>query len=169
MRTLIELEAFHEIGQRAGLDRQAISSSRRLLRGGSVLLHDLVHIQHGQTDLLDGAGLLFRALGDFGDDVGYFARRGDDLRQVLAHFLRDGLTLAGQLQRPDYRRTRRQRKQVEMLFAHMKRILKMDRLRLRGISGARDEFLLTATAQNLRRMTKYLGTDLPAARASRVF
>jgi hypothetical protein len=41
-----------------------------------------------------------------------------------------------------------------MLFAHMKRILKMDRLRLRGMNGARDEFLLTATAQNLRRMAK---------------
>jgi hypothetical protein len=40
---------------------------------------------------------------------------------------------------PAYRKTRRQRKQVEMLFAHMKRILKMDRLRLRGITGARDE------------------------------
>jgi transposase len=61
----------------------------------------------------------------------------------------------------DYRRTRRQRKQVEMLFAHMKRILKMDRLRLRGINGARDEFLLTATAQNLRRMVKVLGTGPP--------
>jgi len=64
-------------------------------------------------------------------------------------------------QTPDYRRTRRQRKQVEMLFAHMKRILKMDRLRLRGISGARDEFILTATAQNLRRMAKYLSTGPP--------
>jgi hypothetical protein len=64
-------------------------------------------------------------------------------------------------QTPDYRRTRRQRKQVEMLFAHMKRILKMDRLRLRGISGARDEFLLTATAQNLRRMAKKLSTGPP--------
>jgi transposase len=59
---------------------------------------------------------------------------------------------------PAYRQTRRQRKQVEMLFAHMKRILKVDRLRLRGIKGAQDEFLLTATAQNLRRMAKYLGT-----------
>jgi len=68
-----------------------------------------------------------------------------------------------------YRKTRRQRKMVEMLFAHMKRILKMDRLRLRGMSGARDEFLLTATAQNLRRMAKYLGTDPPTARASPVF
>jgi len=60
-----------------------------------------------------------------------------------------------------YQRTRRDRKKVEMLFAHMKRILKMDRLRLRGLSGARDEFLLTATAQNLRRMAKYLGTGPP--------
>ena len=60
-----------------------------------------------------------------------------------------------------YRRTRRQRKQVEMLFGHMKRILKVDRLRLRGLSGAQDEFLLTATAQNLRRMAKYLGTGPP--------
>jgi hypothetical protein len=31
----------------------------------------------------------------------------------------------------------RERKKVEMLFAHMKRILKLDRLRLRGLSGAR--------------------------------
>jgi transposase len=65
---------------------------------------------------------------------------------------------------PAYRRTRRQRKQVEMLFAHMKRILKMDRLRLRGLSGAKDEFLLTATAQNLRRMAKVLGTGPPGSR-----
>ena len=64
---------------------------------------------------------------------------------------------------PAYRRTRCQRKQVEMLFGHMKRILKVDRLRLRGLSGAQDEFLLTATAQNLRRMTKYLGTGPPVA------
>ncbi len=65
---------------------------------------------------------------------------------------------------PAYRRTRRQRKQVEMLFAHMKRILKVDRLRLRGMSGAQDEFLLTATAQNLRRMAKMLGTGPPGRR-----
>ena len=64
---------------------------------------------------------------------------------------------------PASRRTRRQRKQVKMLFGHMKRILKVDRLRLRGLSGAQDEFLLTATAQNLRRMSKYLGTGPPVA------
>ena len=48
-----------------------------------------------------------------------------------------------------------------MLFAHLKRILKLDRLRLRGISGARDEFLLAATAQNLRRMVKLLSRPPP--------
>jgi hypothetical protein len=51
-----------------------------------------------------------------------------------------------------YRQSRRDRKKVEVLFAHMKRILRVDRLRLRGRSGARDEFLLTAIAQNLRRL-----------------
>lgn len=55
-----------------------------------------------------------------------------------------------------YRQSRKDRKKVEMLFAHLKRILKLDRLRLRGLSGANDEFLLAATAQNLRRMAKWL-------------
>jgi transposase len=51
-----------------------------------------------------------------------------------------------------YQTSRRQRKKVEMLFAHLKRILKLDRLRLRGPNGARDEFHLAATAQNLRKL-----------------
>jgi hypothetical protein len=38
----------------------------------------------------------------------------------------------------------------------MKRIFRLDRLRLRGLTGARDEVLLTATAQNLRRLVKFL-------------
>ena len=40
--------------------------------------------------------------------------------------------------------------------SHLKRILKLDRLRLRGLTGAHDEFLLAATAQNLRRVAKRL-------------
>ena len=55
-----------------------------------------------------------------------------------------------------YLTSRCERKKVEMLFAHLKRILRLDRLRLRGISGARDEFLMAASAQNLRRMAKRL-------------
>jgi hypothetical protein len=54
------------------------------------------------------------------------------------------------------RTSRRLRKKIEMLFAHLKRILKLDRLRLRGPNGARDEFTLAATAQNLRKMAKLI-------------
>jgi hypothetical protein len=62
-----------------------------------------------------------------------------------------------------FRQSRRERKKVEMRFAHMKRILRLDRLRLRGLSGARDEVLLTATAQNLRRLAKLLCRPPPLA------
>jgi transposase len=55
-----------------------------------------------------------------------------------------------------HRSSRRQRKKVEMLFAHPKRILRLDRLRRRGPCGARDAFLLAATAQNLRNLVKLI-------------
>jgi len=55
---------------------------------------------------------------------------------------------------PEYIQSRRERKKVEMLFAHLKRILRLNRLRLRGPSGAKDEFLLAAIAQNLRKLAK---------------
>ena len=62
-----------------------------------------------------------------------------------------------------YRSSRCQRKKVEMLFAHLKRILKLDRLRLRGPNGARDEFHLAATAQNLRKLAKLIPMPAPVA------
>src|SRR5262245_48761363 len=57
-----------------------------------------------------------------------------------------------------YQTSRYQRKKVEMLFAHLKRILNLDRLRLRGPCGARDEFHLAAIAQNLRKLAKLIPT-----------
>jgi hypothetical protein len=63
-----------------------------------------------------------------------------------------------------YRQSRKDRKKVEILFAHLKRILNLTRLRLRGMNGARDEFLLAAIAQNLRRLAKS-GHPPPAAPA----
>jgi IS5 family transposase len=64
-----------------------------------------------------------------------------------------------------FQRSCRERKKVEMRFAHMKRILKLDRLRLRGLSGVKDEVLLTATAQNLRRLAKLLCRPPPITAA----
>jgi len=51
-----------------------------------------------------------------------------------------------------YRISRAERKKIETLFGEAKSILSMVRLRLRGLAGARDEFLLTATVQNLKRL-----------------
>src|SRR6266480_4595182 len=61
------------------------------------------------------------------------------------------------------RTSRRLRKKIEMLFAHLKRIIKLDRLRLRGTNGARDEFILAATAQNLRKLAKLIPMPIPMA------
>ena len=61
----------------------------------------------------------------------------------------------------DYAISCKLRKKVEMLFAHLKRILKLDRLRLRGPCGARDEFHLAATAQNLRKLAKMIPAPSP--------
>ncbi len=63
-----------------------------------------------------------------------------------------------------FEQSRRERKRIEMRFAHLKRILRLDRLRLRGPCGAQDEFTLAAIAQNLRRMAKLI-TPMPAMQA----
>ncbi len=60
-----------------------------------------------------------------------------------------------------YAQSRNDRKKVEILFAHLKRILRFDRLRLRGPIGAQDEFLLAATAQNLRKLAKLVIPPAP--------
>jgi len=64
-----------------------------------------------------------------------------------------------------FEQSRRDRKRVEMLFAHLKRILRLGRLRLRGPRGAQDEFTLAAIAQNLRRLAKLVARPPPAGAA----
>ncbi len=77
---------------------------------------------------------------------------------VVAHCIEEGSRdLARELSQTDtYLDVQRRRKKVEMLFAHLKRIMKLDRLRLRGPNGAKDEFHLAATAQNLRKLAKLI-------------
>jgi len=79
------------------------------------------------------------------------------MRKIARSIHESARDVARELAKTDaYKQSRRDRKKVEVLFAHLKRILKLDRLRLRGPSGAHDGFLLAATAQNLRRMAKWL-------------
>ncbi|WP_262266397.1 IS1182 family transposase [Microvirga yunnanensis] len=79
-------------------------------------------------------------------------------RSIYEHAREAARALAGT---PAYERSRQGRKRIEMLFAHLKRILKMGRLRLRGPCGAQDEFLLAATAQNLRKLAKLVTSPGP--------
>lgn len=57
-------------------------------------------------------------------------------------------------QTKQYAVSRKLRKKVEMSFAHLKRIHGLGKLRLRGPCGAHDEFILAATAQNLKKLAK---------------
>ena len=60
-----------------------------------------------------------------------------------------------------YTRSRSQRKKIETLFGDVKRNLGFTRLRSRGLSGAGDEFLLTATVQNLKRLARHAAIPPP--------
>ncbi len=90
--------------------------------------------------------------------------------QALNHHLNqyDGMVMHGEIFNPEFVGLRLDyhekldlpRERVE-LFAHLKRILKLDRLRLRGPNGARDEFHLAATAQNLRKLAKLIPVPMP--------
>lgn len=113
----------------------------------------------------DGATMLYRASKHDCTDCGLKARccPKDSVRKVSRSIYEGARDMAREIARSSEGRTsRRLRKKIEMLFAHLKRILKLDRLRLRGPNGARDEFTLAATAQNLRKMAKLI--PMPIAR-----
>lgn len=86
----------------------------------------------------------------------------DPARKVLRSIHEGARDRAREIAKTDaYETSRRNRKKVEMLFAHLKCILRLDRLRLRGPTGARDEFHLAATVQNLRKLAKLVPVSEP--------
>ena len=86
------------------------------------------------------------------------------MRKIMRSIHEGARDLARSIAMTDaYLVSHRERKKVEMLFAHLKRILKLDRLRLRGPYGAKDEFHLAAAAQNLRKLAKLLPIPVAAA------
>jgi len=78
-----------------------------------------------------------------------------EMRKIARSIHEDARKVARNIAKTQqYQQSRCERKKVKMLFAHLKRILRLDRLHLRGLSGASDEFTLAATIQNLRRLAK---------------
>jgi transposase len=107
----------------------------------------------------DGATLLYRASAFDCGPCSLKARCSPNTpaRKIPRSIHEGARDVAREIAKTDaYVTSRRERKKVEMLFAHLKRILKLDRLRLRGPKGAKDEFLLAATAQNLRKLAKLI-------------
>jgi transposase len=62
---------------------------------------------------------------------------------------------------PEFDRSRDERKKVEMRFAHLKTHHRFERMRLRGLSGARDEFHLAAIVQNLKTLANHIWRSRP--------
>jgi transposase len=112
------------------------------------------------TRLVDDNGLMrYRASKADCDDCPLKPRccPGLPARKILRSVFEGARQMARDIAKTeDYDISRKLRKKVEMLFAHLKRILGLGRLRLRGPSGARDEFHLAATAQNLRKLAKLI-------------
>jgi len=121
---------------------------------------------HTTGTVIDGSTLRYRA-SKLDCDACAFKMRccpHTPARQIPHDLHEDARDLARAMGKTQaFEQSRRERKKVEMRFAHMKRIFKLDRLRLRGLSGAKDEVLLTATAQNLRRLAKFLCRAPPTA------
>jgi transposase len=105
----------------------------------------------------DGATLIYRA-SKYDCDACQLKPRccpNAPARKIPRSIHEDARNMARDIAKTDaYLTSRRERKKIEMLFAHLKRILQLGRLRLRGPNGARDEFHLAATAQNLRKLAK---------------
>ena len=114
---------------------------------------------HTTGTVIDGSTLRYRA-SKLDCDVCAFKMQccpHTPARQIPRDLHEDARDVARALAKTEaFEQSHRERKKVEMRFAHMKRIFKLDRLRLRGLSGAKDEVLMTATAQNLRRLVKFL-------------
>ena len=88
------------------------------------------------------------------------------LRRIQRSLYEEARDVARALAKTEaFERSRRERKRVEMLFAHLKRIFRLGRLRLRGPCGAQFEFTLAAIAQNLRRLAKFIIRPPPIAEA----
>ena len=86
------------------------------------------------------------------------------LRRIQRSIYEEARDVARALAKTEaFERSRHDRKRVEMLFAHLKRILRLGRLRLRGPHGAQFEFTLAAIAQNLRRLAKLVARPPPLA------
>jgi hypothetical protein len=61
-------------------------------------------------------------------------------------------------QEPDFFRHQRSRKKIEALFGELKNRICLRRVRLWRLKHVREQFLMAATAQNLKRLVRFLAS-----------
>ena len=101
----------------------------------------------------DGRTLLYRASKRDGDVCPIRAKccTTADARKIPRDLHEDARDVTRRkMKTKGFARSREERKRVEMRFAHLKTHHGFERMRLRGLSGARDEFHLAAIVQNLK-------------------
>jgi hypothetical protein len=59
-------------------------------------------------------------------------------------------------QTPEFAIARRARNKIEALFSELRNQIRLRKVRLRGLLNAKEQFILAATAQNLKRLIRYL-------------
>lgn len=118
----------------------------------------------------DGRTLLYRASKHDCDNCPIRAKccTTDQARKIPRDLHEDARDVARRKMRTmAFARSRDERKRVEMRFAHLKTHHGFERMRLRGLSGARDEFHLAAIVQNLKTLAlRILGPPPVRRRAS---
>jgi hypothetical protein len=110
-------------------------------------------VLHTSGNVHDGRTLLYRASQLDCDVCALKARCCPKqlARKIPRDVHEDARDVARQLMRTKaFLKSRDERKRVEMRFAHLKIHHGFERMRLRGLSGARDEFHLAAIVQNLK-------------------
>jgi len=131
---------------------------------GNVLRSDRRHFKTPRTGVTKAETIIYRSSQLDCKDCSMKARccPNTPIRKITRSIHETARDVARRIaETPEYRQSRRERKKVEMLFAHLKRILRLDRLRIRGLTGASDEFTLAATVQNLRRLAKLIAQAPP--------
>ena len=139
-------------------------ADRYLCPGGKALVRNRRQFKNKRTGVTKANTIIYRASQS---DCGLCSMKDkccpkEPARKIHRSIHEDARDLARALATTEvYARSRNNRKKVEMLFAHLKRILRFERLRLRGPLGAQDEFLLVATVQNLRKLAKLVMPPSP--------
>ena len=138
-------------------------------RRGGVYICPNNKVLHSTGTVYDSTLLRYRA-SKFDCDVCPFKMKccpNTSARHVPRDLQEDARDAARRLMRTKaFLKSRDERKRVEMRFAHLKIHHGFERMRLRGLSGARDEFHLAAIVQNLKSMAlRLLGPPLAPARA----